>query len=169
MQVQHWMIAMGSELVGTSWDELRHIRHAVAFLVLRNKRKTSETIQTEVCPQLSMQQVQRISVLYRDNKYDTPKYNNGYSSEDKIEHASSHCCSSPAYFFDTFDSEYDADSEYEMTKYDIETETCTGRVLQEMPAFVQARPCFRCIGTAGDVKAISVPRRTSFFCCCGLH
>ena len=72
MQVEQWVSAAGNELVGACWDELRYIRQAVAYLVLHAKqKKTLKEIQTELCPELSVQQLYRISTMYWDDKYGT--------------------------------------------------------------------------------------------------
>jgi hypothetical protein len=71
-QVEHWVSAVGEELVGPCWDELRYIRQAVAYLVLHAKQKKSlAEIQNEMCPELSVQQLYRISTMYWDDKYNT--------------------------------------------------------------------------------------------------
>jgi myosin V len=71
-QVEQWVMEAGDELVGLCWDELKYIRQAVAFLVLHAKqKKTLKEIQTEMCPELSVQQLYRISTMYWDDKYNT--------------------------------------------------------------------------------------------------
>ncbi|CAL9231011.1 unnamed protein product [Arabidopsis halleri] len=64
---------MGSTLMqyaGSAWDELRHIRQAVDFLVTYEKWKmTLEEITRELCPVLSIQQLYRISTIYRDEAH----------------------------------------------------------------------------------------------------
>nr|GMC65451.1 myosin-17-like [Ipomoea batatas] len=55
-----------------AWDELKHIREAVGFLVIHQKpKKTLHEITNELCPVLSIQQLYRISTMYWDDKYGT--------------------------------------------------------------------------------------------------
>ncbi|TQE04769.1 hypothetical protein C1H46_009622 [Malus baccata] len=57
---------------GSAWDELKHIRQAVGFLVIHQKpKKTLNEITKELCPVLSIQQLYRISTMYWDDKYGT--------------------------------------------------------------------------------------------------
>ena len=72
VQVEQWVSEAGNDLVGQCWDELRYIRQAVAYLVLHAKQeKTLKEIQTKLCPELSVPQLYRISVMYWDDKYGT--------------------------------------------------------------------------------------------------
>ncbi|KAJ8751015.1 hypothetical protein K2173_016196 [Erythroxylum novogranatense] len=60
------------EFAGSAWDELKHIRQAVGFLVIHQKpKKTLNEITKELCPVLSIQQLYRISTMYWDDKYGT--------------------------------------------------------------------------------------------------
>ncbi|GER36038.1 myosin XI [Striga asiatica] len=60
------------QYVGSAWDELKHIRQAVGFLVIHQKpKKTLNEITKELCPVLSIQQLYRISTMYWDDKYGT--------------------------------------------------------------------------------------------------
>ncbi|CAN7005828.1 unnamed protein product, partial [Brassica rapa subsp. trilocularis] len=52
-ELEQWCTEATDEYVGSAWDELRHIRQAVGFLVL------------------SIQQLYRISTMYWDDKYGT--------------------------------------------------------------------------------------------------
>ncbi|CAN8312392.1 unnamed protein product [Cochlearia groenlandica] len=71
-ELQQWCHEATGEFVGSAWDELKHIREAVGFLVIHQKPKKSlEEITTELCPVLSVQQVYRISTMYSDDKYGT--------------------------------------------------------------------------------------------------
>ncbi|TVU34255.1 hypothetical protein EJB05_16086, partial [Eragrostis curvula] len=57
---------------GSSWEELKHIRQAVGFLVIHQKpKKTLKEITNDLCPVLSIQQLYRISTMYWDDKYGT--------------------------------------------------------------------------------------------------
>ncbi|KAL9320396.1 hypothetical protein ACSQ67_012235 [Phaseolus vulgaris] len=62
----------GMQYCGSAWDELRHIRQAIGFLVIHQKpRKTLNEISHDLCPVLSIQQLYRISTMYWDDKYGT--------------------------------------------------------------------------------------------------
>ncbi|GFY98486.1 myosin family protein with Dil [Actinidia rufa] len=61
-----------SVMGSSAWDELKHIRQAVGFLVIHQKpKKTLHEITNELCPVLSIQQLYRISTMYWDDKYGT--------------------------------------------------------------------------------------------------
>ncbi|KAL1563360.1 hypothetical protein AAHA92_05835 [Salvia divinorum] len=69
---QQWCCYATEEYVGLAWDELKHIRQAVGFLVIHQKpKKTLNEITNELCPVLSIQQLYRISTMYWDDKYGT--------------------------------------------------------------------------------------------------
>ncbi|XP_042444067.1 myosin-17-like [Zingiber officinale] len=71
-ELEHWCNEATEEYVGSSWDELKHIRQAVRFLVLHQKpKKTLKEIAKDLCPVLSIQQLYRISTMYWDDKYGT--------------------------------------------------------------------------------------------------
>ncbi|XP_010522522.1 PREDICTED: myosin-6 [Tarenaya hassleriana] len=60
------------EYAGSSWDELKHIRQAVGFLVIHQKYRISyDEIANDLCPILSVQQLYRICTLYWDDSYNT--------------------------------------------------------------------------------------------------
>jgi len=60
------------QYAGSSWEELKHIRQAVGFLVIHQKpKKTLKEITNDLCPVLSIQQLYRISTMYWDDKYGT--------------------------------------------------------------------------------------------------
>uniref|UniRef100_A0A1J3HQP4 Myosin-6 n=1 Tax=Noccaea caerulescens TaxID=107243 RepID=A0A1J3HQP4_NOCCA len=60
------------EYAGPSWEELKHIRQAVGFLVIHQKYRISyDEIANDLCPVLSVQQVYRICTLYWDDSYNT--------------------------------------------------------------------------------------------------
>eukprot|EP00892_Ulva_mutabilis_P010819 jgi/Ulvmu1/8109/UM040_0004.1 len=70
--VEEWLLGMGAEVVGESWEELKYIRQAVNFLVLHAKqKKTLDDIQQNLCAALSVQQLYRISTMYWDDKFGT--------------------------------------------------------------------------------------------------
>ncbi|KAL3623630.1 hypothetical protein CASFOL_032446 [Castilleja foliolosa] len=71
-ELEQWCSYATEEYVGSAWDELKHIRQAVGFLVIHQKpKKTLNEITKELCPVLSIQQLYRISTMYWDDKYGT--------------------------------------------------------------------------------------------------
>ncbi|KAL3634418.1 hypothetical protein CASFOL_021472 [Castilleja foliolosa] len=61
------------EFVGPSWDELKHVRQVVGFLVIHQKsRITYDDLTTDLCPILSVQQLYRICTIYGDDNFNTP-------------------------------------------------------------------------------------------------
>jgi len=70
--LENWSVK-SKRLVGDeAWDELRFIRQAVQLLVIHAKpKKTLNELTLELCPQLSIQQLYRISTMYWDDKYGT--------------------------------------------------------------------------------------------------
>ncbi|XP_031503221.1 myosin-6-like isoform X2 [Nymphaea colorata] len=71
-ELELWCCQAKEEYAGASWDELKHIRQAVGFLVIHQKPKTSfDEITHDLCPVLSVQQLYRICTLYWDDKYGT--------------------------------------------------------------------------------------------------
>ncbi|GJP61277.1 hypothetical protein CLOP_g18453, partial [Closterium sp. NIES-67] len=71
-ELERWIFEATDEYAGSAWEELRFIRQAVGFLVIHQKPKKSlEDITNDLCPALSMQQLYRISTMYRDDKYGT--------------------------------------------------------------------------------------------------
>nr|GMC58944.1 myosin-17-like [Ipomoea batatas] len=71
-ELKKWCNYATEEYVGLAWDELKHIREAVGFLVIHQKpKKTLHEITNELCPVLSIQQLYRISTMYWDDKYGT--------------------------------------------------------------------------------------------------
>ncbi|XP_058101304.1 myosin-6-like [Magnolia sinica] len=64
------------EYAGSSWDELKHIRQSVGFLVIHQKSRISyDEITNDLCPVLSVQQLYRICTNYWDDKYGTKSVN----------------------------------------------------------------------------------------------
>ncbi|KAM7253655.1 hypothetical protein ACFE04_021809 [Oxalis oulophora] len=60
------------QYAGSAWNELKHIRQAIGFLVIHQKpKKTLDEISHDLCPVLSIQQLYRISTMYCDDKYGT--------------------------------------------------------------------------------------------------
>ncbi|KAI4387355.1 hypothetical protein MLD38_005194 [Melastoma candidum] len=71
-ELEQWCHDSTEEFVGSAWDELKHIRQAVGFLVIHQKPKKSlKEITNDLCPVLSIQQLYRISTMYWDDKYGT--------------------------------------------------------------------------------------------------
>ncbi|KAL1554938.1 myosin-17-like [Salvia divinorum] len=71
-ELEQWCSNATEEYVGSAWDELKHIRQAVGFLVIHQKpKKTLNELTNELCPVLSIQQLYRISTMYWDDKYGT--------------------------------------------------------------------------------------------------
>ncbi|XP_058085252.1 myosin-17-like isoform X2 [Magnolia sinica] len=71
-ELEHWCDEATEEYAGSAWDELKHIRQAVGFLVIHQKpKKTLNEITRDLCPVLSIQQLYRISTMYWDDKYGT--------------------------------------------------------------------------------------------------
>ncbi|XP_051141893.1 myosin-9-like [Andrographis paniculata] len=71
-ELEHWCYKATDEYAGTAWDELKHIRQAIGFLVIHQKpKKTLDEISHDLCPVLSIQQLYRISTMYWDDKYGT--------------------------------------------------------------------------------------------------
>ncbi|XP_078175119.1 myosin-6-like isoform X2 [Carex rostrata] len=60
------------EIIGSAWDELKHIRQAVGFLVIFQKYRVSyEDLTSDLCPELNVQQLRQICSQYWDDKYNT--------------------------------------------------------------------------------------------------
>ncbi|KAL8040273.1 hypothetical protein ABFX02_10G087500 [Erythranthe guttata] len=71
-ELEQWCLFATEEYAGSAWDELKHIRQAVGFLVIHQKpKKTLNEITNELCPVLSIQQIYRISTMYWDDIYGT--------------------------------------------------------------------------------------------------
>ncbi|KAK3220431.1 hypothetical protein Dsin_014401 [Dipteronia sinensis] len=71
-ELEQWCHEATEEFAGSSWEELKHIRQAVGFLVIHQKpKKNLKEIMNDLCPVLSIQQLYRISTMYWDDKYGT--------------------------------------------------------------------------------------------------
>ncbi|KAJ9700868.1 hypothetical protein PVL29_006277 [Vitis rotundifolia] len=71
-ELELWCGQTKEEYVGSSWDELKHIRQAVGFLVIHQKSRISyDDLTSDLCPILSVQQLYRICTLYWDDNYNT--------------------------------------------------------------------------------------------------
>ncbi|KAF3631800.1 Myosin-11 [Capsicum annuum] len=71
-ELEHWCYKATDEYTGLAWEELKHIRQAIGFLVIHQKpKKTLDEVSHDLCPVLSIQQLYRISTMYWDDKYGT--------------------------------------------------------------------------------------------------
>ncbi|XP_019424641.1 PREDICTED: myosin-6-like [Lupinus angustifolius] len=71
-ELEMWCCRAKEEYAGSSWDELKHIRQAVGFLVIHQKYRISyDEIIKDLCPILSVQQLYRICSFYWDDNYNT--------------------------------------------------------------------------------------------------
>ncbi|WOL13269.1 myosin-8-like isoform X2 [Canna indica] len=71
-ELEVWCSKAKPEYAGSSWDELKHVRQAVGFLVIFQKYRISyDEIASDLCPILSVQQLYRICTQYWDDKYNT--------------------------------------------------------------------------------------------------
>ncbi|KAL2488045.1 Myosin-6 [Forsythia ovata] len=71
-ELELWCCQAKEEYAGSAWDELKHIRQAVGFLVIHQKYRISyDEITSDLCPILSVQQLYRICTLYWDDNYNT--------------------------------------------------------------------------------------------------
>ncbi|KAL0459335.1 UNVERIFIED_CONTAM: Myosin-6, partial [Sesamum latifolium] len=71
-ELELWCCQAKEEYAGSAWDELKHIRQAVGFLVIHQKYRISyDEITNDLCPILSVQQLYRICTLYWDANYNT--------------------------------------------------------------------------------------------------
>lgn len=71
-ELELWCGQAGEEYAGSSWDELKHVRQAVGFLVIHQKARISyDDITNDLCPVLSIQQLYRVCTLYCDADYNT--------------------------------------------------------------------------------------------------
>ncbi|XP_061353959.1 myosin-12 [Gastrolobium bilobum] len=69
-ELELWCLKATDQFAGSSWDELKHIRQAVGFLVLHQKtQKSLDEITNELCPVLSIPQIYRIGTMFWDDKY----------------------------------------------------------------------------------------------------
>ncbi|XWS13545.1 hypothetical protein CRYUN_Cryun36dG0045800 [Craigia yunnanensis] len=69
-ELELWCAQAKEEYAGSSWDELKHTRQAVGFLVIHQKSRISyDDITNDLCTVLSIQQLYRVCTLYRDDNY----------------------------------------------------------------------------------------------------
>eukprot|EP01018_Ginkgo_biloba_P029722 Gb_18084 [translate_table: standard] len=71
-ELEHWCNIEAKEFTSSAWDELRHIRQAVQFLVINKKSERSlNEIIHDLCQDLTTQQLHRIITMYWDDEYGT--------------------------------------------------------------------------------------------------
>ncbi|KAG9136116.1 hypothetical protein Leryth_003734 [Lithospermum erythrorhizon] len=71
-ELEMWCGQAKEEYAGSSWEEMKHVRQAVGFLVIHQKsRITYDDLISDLCPILSIQQIYRICTLYCDDQYNT--------------------------------------------------------------------------------------------------
>uniref|UniRef100_A0A2P2MTY7 Uncharacterized protein MANES_13G041800 n=1 Tax=Rhizophora mucronata TaxID=61149 RepID=A0A2P2MTY7_RHIMU len=84
-ELELWCGQAKEEYAGMSWDELKHIRQAVGFLVIHQKYRISyDEITNDLCPILSVQQLYRICTLYWDDNYNTKSVSPGVISSMRV-------------------------------------------------------------------------------------
>ncbi|GJU51692.1 ribonuclease H-like domain-containing protein [Tanacetum coccineum] len=72
-ELKSWCHQATEKYAGSAWDELKHTRQAIEFLVSKRKaRMTLDAIIHDLCPALNIQQLYKISTMYRDDIYNTP-------------------------------------------------------------------------------------------------
>ncbi|KAG0457447.1 hypothetical protein HPP92_022604 [Vanilla planifolia] len=80
-----WCAQAKPEFAGSSWEELKHVRQAVGFLVIFQKYRISyDEIVNDLCPVLSVQQLYRICTQYWDDKYNTKSVSSSVLSSMRI-------------------------------------------------------------------------------------
>ncbi|XP_020079685.1 myosin-6-like isoform X1 [Ananas comosus] len=84
-ELELWCAKAKPEYAGSAWDELKHIRQAVGFLVIFQKYRISyDEIVNDLCPILSVQQLYRICTQYWDDKYNTQSVSMGVLSSMRV-------------------------------------------------------------------------------------
>ncbi|MQL94233.1 hypothetical protein Taro_026885 [Colocasia esculenta] len=85
-ELERWCFDATEEFTGPAWEELKHIRQAVGFLVIHQKpKKTMREITNDLCPVLSIQQLYRISTMFWDDKYGTHSVSSDVISSMRIQ------------------------------------------------------------------------------------
>ncbi|CAN1838543.1 XI-B [Linum perenne] len=68
--LEAWSCGQAKEHIGSAWDELKHTRQTVGFLVIPQKSKFSyDDIVTYLCPVLSIQQLYKVCTLYGHDSF----------------------------------------------------------------------------------------------------
>ncbi|CAN8270956.1 unnamed protein product [Cochlearia groenlandica] len=71
-KLKKWCTETKEEYAGSSWDELKHTRQAIGFLLIHKKYKISyDEIANDLCPVLTIQQHFKLCTLYKDETYNT--------------------------------------------------------------------------------------------------
>uniref|UniRef100_A0A1J3DBV5 Myosin-13 n=1 Tax=Noccaea caerulescens TaxID=107243 RepID=A0A1J3DBV5_NOCCA len=71
-KLEKWCSEAKEEYAGSSWDELKHTRQAIGFLLIHKKYKISyDQIANDLCPILRIQQHFKLCTLYKDEIYNT--------------------------------------------------------------------------------------------------
>ncbi|KMZ61687.1 putative Myosin XI [Zostera marina] len=71
-ELELWIAQAKPEYAGSSWDQLKHVRQAVGFLVIFQKQRISyDDISHDLCPVLNVHQINKICTQYWDDKYNT--------------------------------------------------------------------------------------------------
>ncbi|KAK8955413.1 hypothetical protein KSP40_PGU016919 [Platanthera guangdongensis] len=80
-----WCAQAKPEYAGSAWEELKHIRQGVGFLVIFQKYRISyDDIVNDLCPVLSVQQLYRICTQYWDDKYNTQSVSSSVLSSMRV-------------------------------------------------------------------------------------
>ncbi|KAG8658490.1 hypothetical protein MANES_03G155500v8 [Manihot esculenta] len=83
-ELELWCGQGKDEYVGSAWDELRHTRQTVGFLVIHQKSRISyDDITNDLCPVLNIQQLYRVCTLYWDDNYNTQSVSPDHESSDR--------------------------------------------------------------------------------------
>ncbi|KAI4338119.1 hypothetical protein L6164_016468 [Bauhinia variegata] len=70
--LEKWCDEATEEYVATSWDELKHIRQAIGFLIISQKSEVSyDDLTHKICPVLGVQQLYRLCTLSPDENDNT--------------------------------------------------------------------------------------------------
>ncbi|KAI3511069.1 hypothetical protein L1887_18213 [Cichorium endivia] len=79
--LEHWCILVKEMYAGSAWDKLKHIRQAIGFLTLHEKRMLSyDKFSNDLCPILSRQQLYQLWTLYWGDNSDGRVSSNVISS-----------------------------------------------------------------------------------------
>ncbi|XP_023641594.1 myosin-13 isoform X2 [Capsella rubella] len=71
-KLEKWCSETTEEYAGSSWEELKHTRQAVGFLLIHKKYHISyDEIANDLCPNLQIQQHFKLCTLYKDEIYNT--------------------------------------------------------------------------------------------------
>ncbi|CAN0905013.1 XI-2 [Linum grandiflorum] len=71
-ELEAWCVQAKEEFIGSAWNELKHTRQTVGFLVIHQKSRISyDDIANDLCPALSVQQLYRVCTLYGDDSFNT--------------------------------------------------------------------------------------------------